>query len=164
MAEPVGFRRRMLAMLTLSLFLTAGLTQPARAAEISRGQSVYIPIYSHVYSGDRERPYLLTATLSLRNIDPNHSITFLAVDYYDSGGKLLKKYLEEPLKLLPLASERVVVAESDRKGGSGAKFIVRWIAERRVNVPVIEGVMIGTAMQQGISFVTQAREILVDSK
>jgi len=164
MAEPVCFRRRMIAILTLSLFLMTGLTHSARAAELSNGQTVYVPIYSHVYSGDRERPYLLTATLSLRNIDPDQAITILAVDYHDSEGKLLKKYLDEPLKLSPLASERVVVAESDRKGGSGAKFIVQWKADRKVNVPVIEGVMIGTAMQQGISFVTQAREISGGSK
>lgn len=152
------------AMLILVTILLAGLPASGRAAELSNGQTVYVSIYSHVYSGDRERPYLLTATLSLRNTDPNHPITILAADYYDSDGKLLRQYLEEPLVLPPLASSRVVVAESDRKGGSGAKFIVRWSAERKVNVPVIEGVMIGTAMQQGISFVTQAKEIVTESE
>jgi hypothetical protein len=147
------------ATLILLSILLAGLPGSARAAELSNGQTVYVSIYSHVYSGDRERPYLLTATLSLRNTDPTHPITILAADYYDSDGKLLRHYLEEPLVLPPLASSRVVVAESDRKGGSGAKFFVRWSAERKVNPPVIEGVMIGTAMQQGISFVTQGRVI-----
>lgn len=150
------------ATLILAAILLAVLPGSGRAAELANGQTVYVSIYSHVYSGDRERPYLLTATLSLRNTDPDHAITILAADYYDSDGKLLKHYLEEPLVLPPLASSRVVVAESDRKGGSGAKFIVRWSAERKVNVPIIEGVMIGTAMQQGISFVTQGRVISSD--
>lgn len=151
------------ATLILVSILLPALPGSVRAAELSNGQTVYVSIYSHVYSGDRERPYLLTATLSLRNTDPNHPITILAADYYDSDGKLLRHYLEEPLVLPPLASSRVVVAESDRKGGSGAKFIVRWSAESKVNIPVIEGVMIGTAMQQGISFVTQGR-VIYDSQ
>ena len=48
------------------------------ADELSTGQSIYVPIYSHIYSGDREHPFLLAAILSIRNIDPQHSITVLA--------------------------------------------------------------------------------------
>lgn len=66
-------------------------------SEVKRctGQTVYVPIYSHIYSGDREHiPFLLAATLSIRNTDPDQPITVTAIDYYDSDGKLLKKYLK----------------------------------------------------------------------
>ena len=136
------------------LLLAAAGALPLKAADTSAGQTVYVPIYSHIYSGDRERPYLLTAILSIRNIDLKQPITIMRVDYHDTAGKLVRKYLEKPVELGPLATIRYVVGESDKSGGSGAKFLVYWEAAKKAHSPVIQGVMIGTQMQQGISFVT----------
>ncbi len=126
---------------------------------LSKGQSVYVPVYSHIYIGDRETPFLLAATLSIRNTDMAYPITVFAADYYNSDGKLLKKYIESPIRLEPLASVRYIVRESDKSGGSGANFIVRWKSERSVNAPIIESVMVGTGMQQGISFSSRGQPI-----
>ncbi|MBU4263957.1 MAG: DUF3124 domain-containing protein [Proteobacteria bacterium] len=49
-----------------------------------------------------------------------------------------------------------IVKESDTQGGLGAKFLVRWQADKTVNAPLVETVMIGTKMQQGISFTSRA--------
>ncbi|RPJ11019.1 MAG: DUF3124 domain-containing protein [Desulfobacteraceae bacterium] len=125
-----------------------------------KGQTVYVPIYSHIYSGDRERPFLLAATLSIRNTDPDQSITVKAIDYYDSDGKLLKKYLQKNLTLNPMASTRVVIKESDKSGGSGANFIVKWESNKMVTAPLIESIMIGTQVQQGISFTSRGQVII----
>lgn len=119
------------------------------------GQTVYVPVYSHIYSGDREQPFYLAATLSIRNTDRTHAITLTAVDYYDSEGRFLKHYLEKQLDLNALASKRYVVPESDKSGGSGAKFIVVWKADHPVAEPLIESVMISTKTQQGISFTSR---------
>ena len=57
--------------------------QSLQAGEInglSVGQTIYVPAYSHIYSGNRERPFLLTVTLSIRNIDPTHKITIILAD------------------------------------------------------------------------------------
>jgi hypothetical protein len=139
------------------LMLTTGLS--ASEIKLSRGQTVYVPIYSHIYSGDRERPFLLTAILSVRNTDPIHSITISTIDYYSSDGKLIKKYIDRPVELKPLASARYIVPESDSSGGSGANFIVKWKADSEVNNVIVEGVMIGAKMQQGISFVSRGQVI-----
>ena len=125
----------------------------------SKGQTVYVPIYSHVYGGDREQRVLLTATLSIRNTDPIHAITISRVDYYDSEGKLIRNYLLRPTALKAMAAVRYVVAESDKTGGSGASFLVRWYAAVPVRPPVVESVMIGTKMQQGISFTSRGQVI-----
>lgn len=134
----------------------------ARGAVIvspSRGQTVYVPAYSHIYTGDRQRPFYLTATLSIRNTDPVGSIVLHSADYYETSGKLLKRYLARPILLRPLASVRYVVDESDKSGGSGASFLVRWSASAPVSAPVVETVMIGTGMQQGISFTSRGQAI-----
>jgi Protein of unknown function (DUF3124) len=126
---------------------------------LSKGQTVYVPVYSHIYSGDREHPFYLAATLSVRNTDPKHAIAILSVDYYDSKGKLLRPYLENPIILKPLATTRYIIKESDKSGGSGANFIVKWKSDVKINAPIIESIMIGTKTQQGISFISRGRVI-----
>jgi hypothetical protein len=121
---------------------------------------MYVPAYSHIYSGNKERPFLLTVTLSIRNIDPVHPIEITLVDYYKTQGELLKKYIDTPMTLKPLESLRYIIPEKDESGGSGANFIVEWHSEKLVNRPIIESIMIGTQSTQGISFTSRGREIL----
>lgn len=128
--------------------------------ELSVGQTVYVPAYSHIYSGDKEKPFLLTVTLSIRNIEPNEQIKITRIDYYETQGKIIKRYIENPITLQPLESLRYVIPENDRDGGSGANFIVTWEAPRAMNPPIIETIMIGTQMQQGVSFSSRGREII----
>jgi hypothetical protein len=134
----------------------------AEEAPLSRGQTVYVPIYSHIYSGVKARPFDLAATLSIRNTNLKNSITLLAVKYYDSEGKLVEDYLIKPLQLNALVSTRYIITEADRAGGSGANFIVVWTSERNVNPPIIEAVMIGTHSGQGISFLSRGQVIRED--
>ena len=129
------------------------------AVGLSTGQTIYVPAYSHIYGGSLERPFLLTVTLSIRNIDPSHGITVTAVEYYETQGKLLKTYLDKPVALKKLESVRYIIPEKDKAGGSGANFIVKWKADRPVNPPIVESVMIGTKSQQGISFTSRGRVI-----
>lgn len=138
------------------LLLGSGIfpsTSPAQT--LSQGQLVYVPIYSHIYFGDQERAILLTGTLSIRNTDPAQPITLLQADYYDNDGKLIRKYITQPVTLGPLGSTRYIVKASDTAGGSGANFLVRWKAAAPANEPIMEGVMIGTSMGQGISFTSR---------
>jgi len=127
---------------------------------LSDGQTIYVPAYSHIYSGNRETPFLLTVTLSIRNIDPKHQIKIIVVDYYETQGKLLKKYVEKPVILNPLESLRYVIPERDKAGGSGANFIVEWKSDKFVNPPIVESIMIGTQSQQGISFTSRGQTII----
>ena len=149
--------------LVLALLLLAGPVRPAAAEVLGRwlGQTVYVPVYSHIFADDRyrDRPFLLTATLSVRNTDPERPFTLHRVDYYDSEGALLQRYLEAPITLAPLASTHYIVPESEAKGGAGAKFLIEWQAPAAVSEPIIEAVMIGTKLQQGISFISTGRAI-----
>jgi hypothetical protein len=125
------------------------------------GQTVYVPLYSHIYADERfrDKPFNLTATLSIRNTDPEHGFQLLSVDYYDSSGKMLRSYLSKPVAVPPLGTTRYIVQDSDTAGGSGAKFLVEWSAQKGVTEPIIESIMIGTKMQQGISFVSRGKVI-----
>lgn len=122
----------------------------------NRIEKVYVPIYSDIYHVSGERRFLLTATLSIRNTSL-HEIMFVnGVDYYDSAGNLIKKYLSKTIFLKPLESVEFVVESSEEKGGAGANFIVEWGTNALALQPVIQAVMIGTGSQQGISFATES--------
>lgn len=131
----------------------------ASEVRLFKGQSVYVPAYSHIYHGDREQPFYLTVTLSIRNTDPAHSITVVSVEYYDTDGKPVRSCLEGEKKLGAMASTSFVVKESDKSGGSGASFIIKWKSDTKVTEPIIETVMISTSTQQGISFTSRGRSI-----
>jgi len=137
------------------------LNHPAMAGVLTKwlGQTVYVPVYSQINAEDRYRgtPFLLTATLSIRNTDPGKPFTLKSVNYYDSEGILLRQYLDKPITLNPLGSTQYIVPESETKGGVGAKFLVEWESATAVTEPIIESVMIGTKMQQGISFISTGR-------
>lgn len=133
---------------------------PERTGELSLGESLYVPVYSHVYYGPRARQFNLACTLSIRNTDIRRQIIVTAVDYYDTAGKLVGHYLEGEEPLAPLATTEYFIEERDVTGGSGANFIVRWRSEDPVNRPLVEAVMIGVNEGQGISLVSRAQEIV----
>jgi len=150
----------------LLLIFSVGILTPAGSSaddiRLSMGQTVYVSIYSHIYSGLKARPFDLAAILSIRNTDMNQAVTIVSAKYYDTDGKLLKEYLNEPLQLKALASTRYIIKEGDKAGGSGANFIVKWKSEKKVNPPIIEAVMIGTHSGQGISFVSRGQVLKDD--
>ena len=152
------------AMLAVLICLAFGMA-PERCwsataeVRLSRGQTVYVPVYSHVFSGPRNIPFLLAATLSIRNTDLSAPLRVTSIDYYDTNGKLVRRYLDKPLTVGPMASTYVHIQEKDVSGGFGANFIVRWEAVRMINAPVMECVMIGATSGQGISFVSTGQEI-----
>ena len=151
--------------LVTSLLLLILIALPARGwsasdqTHLSKGQTVYVPVYSNVFSGPKNLPFQLAATLSIRNTDMDSWLRITSVDYYDTSGKLIRRYQDKPLSLAPLASTYVHIEEKDVTGGFGANFIVKWQADRTMNTPVIECVMIGATSGQGISFVTPGQVI-----
>ncbi len=149
------------SILSTVLLVSSSIAAPTYSLNLWLEQTVYVPLYSHIYADERfkNKPFLLTATLSIRNTDPAHQLTLRCVDYYDSTGKLLNNYLSKPLTIGPLGSTKYIVEESESKGGSGAKFLVSWDAETAITEPIIESIMIGTKMQQGISFISRGRVI-----
>ncbi len=160
MIAPQNMRGLLFCLVVIACLCIGAANVSAQAAiSLSKGQVVYVPVYSHIYIGDRERPFLLAVTLSIRNTDREYPVTIQKVVYYDSNGKRLNDYLEKPIKLEKISAIRFVVHESDKSGGSGASFIIEWESEKRVSPPVIETIMIGAQTQQGISFTSRGRVI-----
>ena len=137
------------------------LGKPVIPEQIAREQTVYVPVYSHIFSSGG-KPFLVEATLSIRNTELNAPITLTSVRYYSSKGKLIDDYLKKPLRLEPLESTEFLVKKQDTRGGVGANFIVEWIAETNVNEPIIEAIMVGISESYSISFASSARALRTD--
>jgi len=89
-------------------------------------------------------------------------IKITTVDYYETKGNLLTKFVETPVTLKPLESISYVIPENDKAGGSGANFIVEWKSDKFVNPPIVESIMIGARSQQGVSFTSRGQSIITE--
>lgn len=118
-------------------------------------ETIYVPIYSHIYHEDDTRFTLLTGTLSIRNTDSTTPIILKSVKYYASDGKLLKDLCPQPVSLGAMATADIVVPRTHSQGGSGANFVVDWIAQKQVSEPLAEAVMISSGSAQDLSFVSR---------
>ncbi len=152
---PFSFLLILTCFTMLSVFVVPAYCQMSP----SKGSTVYVPVYSMVYTGDRAIPVNLASTLSIRNTDAKNSIRIDSADYYSSAGRLVRKMLSKPLQLAPLASTSFFIKEKDTAGGFSTSFIVSWGAAKEVSPPIIECVNIGAYSGLGISFVTLGREI-----
>ena len=121
--------------------------------------TVYVSIYSDIYSESKDVKFNLTATLSIRNTSLTDSLYIDDIDYYNSAGELVREYLSGPIYLNPMQSIEYVIEEDDTAGGTGANFLVRWGSTTEDIHPIFEGIMISTHGQQGISFRTEGRSI-----
>ena len=123
------------------------------------GEYVYVPVYSSIYYRDSTKVYNLTVTLGIRNTDSLNDIFIKEINYYNSQGESVKKFLSRPIRVRPLETFDLVIAEDDTTGGIGANFIVKWISKTPVQSPIIEAVMISIRQGVGISFVGTGKVI-----
>ncbi|RII27840.1 MAG: hypothetical protein CXR31_06345 [Geobacter sp.] len=146
-------------LFSLAMSLSGNHSSIASDYRLAKGQTIYVPVYSNIFSAPRKIPFNLATLLSVRNTDMSASITIVSADYYDTKGKLVRRYYQQPVTLAPLESTSIYIPEDDTVGGSGANFIVKWASIREVNVPIVESLMIGMKSGQGISFVSPGQEI-----
>lgn len=165
--------RRLLPALAAVLLLSAAAEPPkasaAEPAQTSKGQSVYVPVYSHIWHGNldsRGKPQtlLLSSMLSIRNTDPDDGLTVQSVRYYDTAGKLIREYLNVPAQLGPMASTDVFVEHKDDVGGTGANFVVKWTASRPISTPIVEVVNAYFFGPHSLAFTSPGKVIAEEAK
>lgn len=128
----------------------------AESYMMSKGQTVYVPVYSNIFTSPKKVPIDLSNILSIRNTDTTHSIRVTDADYFNTKGVLVKKYYTEPVTLSPLETMYIFLSNKDKEGGLGASFVIKWEADREVNAPIIECVMAGS---EGRTFLSSGRAI-----
>ncbi len=142
-----------LIMCTLCLSIKSVSPQ---SGNIIQKETVYVPAYSSIFHDDLKWEFKLSITLSIHNIDLKNKIIFDSIDYYNTSGKLIHRYINKnKIILQPLETYNLGIKETDDRGGIGANFIIKWHAQSKVKKPIIETIMISTRGQQGISFTSR---------
>jgi len=121
--------------------------------------TVYVPIYSDIYSKSKDTRFLLTATLSVRNTSLVDTIYMNSINYYNTQGDLVRSYIESKSYLRPMETIDYVIEQDDDTGGSGANFLITWSASNKHVKPVFQAIHISTNGQQGVSFTTEGKSI-----
>ncbi len=137
---------------TVFLLFAAATAIAESDTQLSKGETVYVSVYSNVFVGSAKEKFQLSSMLSVRNTDPKHPITVMKADYYDTDGRIVRSYVYTPVRLDPLASKYFFVEPQDARGGEGANFLVKWTAEQPVNQPIIETLMLNLYGKQGLAF------------
>ena len=155
--------RALAASFFLSLAALAGDAR-AQAPARSSGETLYLPIYSHIWHGDLDRggepqKTLLSVSVSIRNTDPAVPIVVASARYYDSSGKPLKEYVASPRTIAPMATYELFIPRSDDTGGSGANFLITWRSQAPASPPVVEGVHANLPASRSVLFTTSARPV-----
>jgi len=150
---------------TLALLLAFACGHAAaQTPAFARGQTLYLPIYSHIWHGEvdsqgKPAKTLLSVLVSVRNTDPARPIRLTSAQYYDTDGKRIKEYLAAPRNIPPMGTYELYVPTSDDSGGSGANFTLSWKAEGNASAPIIEAVHASLPAGRAIVFITSARVV-----
>ncbi|MDQ5960355.1 MAG: hypothetical protein QG592_1438 [Pseudomonadota bacterium] len=160
---------KMLCRPLLLLALTGSLCATAQEnIELpSKGQTVYVPVYSAIHHGNLDSSGkadydLMSVLVSVRNTDPKEGIRIVSAPYYDTNGKLIRDYLAKPRVIPPFGTFELFVERKEMQGGSGASFVIRWEAEKPdkvVNPPIVEA--LHTRFQAGrtMGFISRGKAI-----
>jgi hypothetical protein len=156
---------RLFALLILVLSGTSAFA----AEQLSKGQTLYLPVYSKIWHGDRvidgQYPIdrLLSALVSIRNTSLKTPIKVVSARYYSTEGKMLKEYLPQPAVIGTMGTLELFVERKEAEGGSGANFIIQWESAVATNPPIIEAIHADIrGGQPGLVFITTARPVQAD--
>jgi hypothetical protein len=135
-----------------------GQTAPGR----SLGQTLYLPVYSHIWHGDtsaqgERAKTLMSVSVSIRNTDLSRPIRVLSAQYYDTDGRKLRNYVPTPQVIAPMGTLELFVPRSDDTGGSGANFIIVWKADQAASAPLVEGIHANLPAGRSIAFISTGK-------
>lgn len=148
-----------------ALVISASATALAQTAlPLTNGQTLYLPIYSHLYHGDpdssgKPQEVLVSAHVSIRNTDNRTPLKVISARYFDTEGRMLKEYVPQAQTVAPMGTLELFVPYKDVSGGSGANFVITWTAETRINPPLVEALHSDIRASRALVFVTAARAI-----
>lgn len=149
----------------LVVTLWAALPAFAEETPLSSGQTLYLPVYSHIWHGDRvvDGRYPLrnqvSALISIRNTSLKTPIKVLTASYYSTDGKLLKEYVAAPRMIGRMGTLELFVEKKESAGGSGANFLIRWQSATPTNPPLVEAIHADIKGHQTLTFTTKAQPI-----
>jgi hypothetical protein len=162
--SPTAGLRRTLAALCVGLAATGATFAQEAIDAPSKGQTVYVPVYSEVRYGNlnaagKADTELMSVLVSIRNTDPKEAIRVVAAPYYDTAGRMIRDYLPTPRTVAPFGTLELFVEHRESDGGSGANFAIRWEAAKAVSPPIVEALHLRVQSGRTLGFVSRGKPI-----
>lgn len=132
------------------------LSIPDQGGKKVRGQVLYMPIYSNILTDKRK--YDLSAFLAIHNTDFKYRINIKKIDYFDADGKIVRSFISAEQQLDPVATKIFTIPKEDQSG-TGANFLVEWVADQPVSEPLIESIMTDLTGTKGMAFISSGKII-----
>lgn len=150
----------------LLVCLTAQVAHATDDPALLSGQTLYLPIYSHVYHGEpgkdgKPRETLVSVHVSVRNTDPQVPIRLVPARYFDTQGKLVRAYVNSQVTIPALGTYELFIPRTDTAGGSGANFLIAWTADTPANPPIVEALHADIREARTLMFVTNGQPIKI---
>lgn len=142
--NPVDWNKRMVKT-ALPDYLVAG--------------STFLSIYSQIHVRNENQLSNLSATVSLHNPNRSGDLYIDKAVYYNTHGDPIRSYFEKTILVKPMETVQIIIDDKDNAGGTGANFMFDWQKLPDQNAPIFEAIMITTYGQQGISFVTEGKQV-----
>lgn len=159
-------KKRLLAIFIAAFFAASPLMA---AEEVSAGQALYLPVYSHIWHGDRigngksPAKSMVSVLVSIRNTSLKIPIRVFSARYYSTEGRLLKEYLSRPVTISEMGTLELFVERRESEGGSGANFVIQWDSAAATNPPMVEAVHADIrGGSHALTFITTAHAINPD--
>lgn len=139
------------------VFNSETLKIPDTGRKKLRGQVLYMPVYSNIPFLTKQR-FDLSAFLAIHNTDLKNKIKITKIDFFNTDGKLIKSFISSDQQLNPLATMIFTIPQADQSG-TGANFLVEWMADQQVNEPLVESIMQDLSGNKGLAFLSTGRVI-----
>jgi len=117
----------------------------------------FLSVYTQIYVRNSEQVSDLAATISLHNPNMRDEVYIEKATFFNTNGESIRSYIDKPIFIKPMETVQIIIDGIDNEGGTGANFIFDWKTNK--NPPIFEAIMITTYGQQGISFVTEGKQV-----
>ena len=105
-------------------------------------QQIYVPVNleSNTMNGHRN----IRTILKIRNTSSTDSAYLTHIDYYDTQGTLIKKFLESTVLIKPMATREVMIRNNQFRT-KGDNFLVQWYSNNPEHRPFVQTVSLDDA-------------------
>lgn len=121
------------------------------------GQVLYLPVYSNMPYQIDTLKFDMSAFVAIHNTDLFSKIRLTQVLYFNQSGKLVYNFLEKGnISIDPLATKDFYIPYEDQSG-TGANFLVEWVADSLVNEPLFEAVTLCLKPNNTVAVLSQGK-------
>ena len=126
--------------------------------------NIYVPAYATIRGISDRGGTGVANVLRIDNTSATKPLVLERLDYFDTSGKLIQRYLDAPIALKSFGAIQITVPPEDHRGGAAANFIIGWAGAAPMAEPLVQALAFSTGTGSVYSFDSPGRPIHVVGK